>query len=112
MTPADPETGFAPAECEDAKWWRARFESMRQTYRWRWNEGLSMSEWHEKYCAAHRAAKDMQRQVGSVVALLEQHPNHISAEDVVRMLKPLLPAEPRVAPRCDRSTPETEQERP
>lgn len=90
-----------PEMCDQASYWYARFLGMRQTYRERFNEGLTMAEWHEKHCAAMAGAKDMQMQIAAIVADLEKHPHFISAEDVARRLRPLLPKPPVQPQQCN-----------
>jgi hypothetical protein len=93
-----------PEPCAQAKYWQARFFGMRRTYRERYNEGLSMEEWHAKHCAAFVAAKDMQNTIAQLCADLDgpaDHPHFISAQDVVRRLHPLLPKPSEIPPACN-----------
>lgn len=89
------------APCVQAKYWKQRYDRMRQMYQERFNEGLSIAAWHEKYCGAMIASKQMQQKIAELLEKIEAHPHFISAEDVARQLRPLLPRDPETPPACD-----------
>ena len=85
---------------------------MKAMYEERYTEGLTISEWHARYCAAAYAANEKVRELEKIIADLKRVPHFISAEDVVRRLEPLVPAPRKPAPSCDRASREPQQEGP